>query len=476
MTSSLSGARLASQLGSLSGTSPAYQWLADRLRGQILDGRIVVGDRVPSERTAALALGLSRTTVTTAYSLLRAEGYLVSRQGSNTVVALPADAMERPDETPHYLSTTTAGDEIDLTVASLPAPQILGALAVEAAQQLPSHLAGHGLHPLGIRPLRAAIAARLTRRGLPTTSDQIVVTQGALHGWDLVLRALLRPGDAVVVEQPTYPAVLDAARSHSARLVPLGVGPNGWQPFRQRKGTVPPVLAHVIPEYQNPTGHRASPAQRTALFGWLPDTQVVIDESCAELDFGEARPPMAAADRTGRAITVGTVSKTVWAGLRVGWIRADPAQVRRFAMLRGGQDLATPVLDQLLAVACLAHLDEILSERARTLVRRRDHLLAALATTLPDWRCTKPGGGLSLWADLGAHSSTQLVLDARRLGVRITAGPRFSATGTHDRFVRLPFSLPEPVLTDAVERLGRAVSGQRTSDPGAPDPTTAWTA
>jgi DNA-binding transcriptional MocR family regulator len=474
MTTSMSATRLASQLGAPGRSSPAYQWLADRLRGQILDGRIVVGDRVPSERTAALAFGLSRTTVTTAYTLLRAEGYLVSRQGSNTVVALPADAMDRPDDvTP---AAPAAGGEIDLTVAALPAPPMLGALAVEAAHQLPAQLGGHGLHPMGLRPLRAAIAARFTRRGLPTTVEQILITQGALHGWDLVLRALLRPGDTAVVEQPTYPAVLDAARSHSARLVPLGVGPTGWQPLRQRKGTVAPVLAHVVPEFQNPTGHRPEDAQRSALFRWLPETRVGIDETCAELDFDTPRPPMAAADRTGTAITVGTLSKTVWAGLRVGWIRADAALVRRIAMLRGGQDLATPVLDQLLAVACLDHLDEILPERVRTLARRRDHLLAAIEHTLPDWRSTRPDGGLALWVDLGARSSTQLALDARGHGVRVTAGPRFSVTGTHDRFVRLPFCLPEPVLTEAVARLGRAVSGQRATDQDAPDPTRAWTA
>ncbi len=469
----ISADRLAQQLGAPQAGPAAYRWLADRMRALVLDGRLVVGDRVPSERATAAALGLSRTTVTAAFTQLRVEGFLQSRQGSSTVVSLPSAGMDRPDDdllargertrAAAHGSTRGAGggvnaggEPIDLTIAALPAPAILGELAQQAAEQLSGYLSGPGLHPLGIRPLRAAIAAHLTGRGLPTSTDQILVTQGALHGWDLVLRSLVKPGDAVLVEQPTYPGVLDAAAAHHARILPMAVSQDGWQ-MRDRQGPTPSV-ALVMADFQNPTGLNATRAQRRALLRALPNTVVVVDETIAELALVPPQPPLASLDASGRTITLGTLSKTVWAGLRLGWVRADPLLVRRMSLRRGGQDLATPVLDQLLALGCLQNLDRILPPRLDLLRGRRDHLVEALTVAAPGWTFARPDGGLVLWVDLGAGSSTQLAMDVRSAGVRITPGPRFSATGTHDRFVRIPFTLPEQVLDQAVKALTTAAS------------------
>ena len=117
----------------------------------------------------------------------------------------------------------------DLTVAAAPAPvQLLDAVAAATADLRPL-LAGHGLHPYGLPALRTAVAAHLSRRGLPTVSEQVMVTNGALAGWDLLLRTVTRPGQRALVEQPTYPAALDAVAAAHLRPVPLPVTADGWE-------------------------------------------------------------------------------------------------------------------------------------------------------------------------------------------------------------------------------------------------------
>lgn len=439
--------------------------LADALRAEVLDGRVVVGDRLPAERQLAGQLGVSRATVTAALGVLRAEGYLTSRQGSGTVVAMPADGVDRPDE------PMASPARLDLTIAALAAPPELGALALEAAGRLPALLSGPGLHPLGLRDLRRAIAARLTRGGLPTTTAQVLVTQGALHGWDLLLRAETRPGAHVLMEQPNYPAAADSARAHALRLLPLGVDAGGWQ---VPAGGPPAALALLTPDHQNPTGAYADEAQRRALLAALPGTRLVDDQTFTELGLDEppgGPPPPLGALGGERVITVGSLSKLVWAGLRIGWIRADAALVTRLASARTTQDLAAPVLDQLLAVAVFAHLDRLRADRLGQLRERRTALAGAVADA--GWVTTPPAGGVVLWADLGGLSSTRLAVAAAREGIRVAPGTRFSLSGTHDRWLRLPYSHPAPVLLDAVARLRRAAGRIDSAGSGVP---ARWTA
>lgn len=450
--------------------------LAAGLRGLVLDGRLLSGTRLPAERELAAALGLARATVSHSYDRLRSEGYLVSRQGAGTVVRLPAPRFDRPDE-----GAVSGPDVIDLTVAALPAPSVLTQAAAAALDGLSGQVAGNGMHPLGLPALRSAVAARYTARGLPTTVEQVLICSGALHGWNLLLRTLSRPGAPVVVEQPTYPAVLDAALAHHVRVHPLPVDPGGWDLSQLATPARAPVLAHLTLDGQNPTGLWADDPSRRRLFAALhPETVVVVDETLTDLPHGApvTRPGPALARRGTTVVALGSMSKSFWAGLRVGWIRGPAELIRRLAAARSSDNLATSVFDQLLSVQLLGLADQVLPDRRAMLAGRRDVLLDALATYAPGWSATSPQGGLSLWVDLGGVSSTRLAQRAREFGVRITPGPRFTVTGTHDRWTRLPFALPQDRLSEAVRLLataaatdaGGAVSRRR----GGPE--TAWTA
>jgi DNA-binding transcriptional MocR family regulator len=155
-------------------------------------------------------------------------------------------------------------------------------------------------------------------------------------------------------------------------------------------------------------------------------------------------------------VTLGSLSKPVWGGLRLGWIRASADLVRRLAVQRAATDLAGSVLDQLVGVAILDRLDDIAADRRIQLRGQRDALIAALRVELPGWRVPVPEGGLSIWAELDAPLCTPLTLAAGQLGVQLVPGSRFGLDGTLERFLRLPFALSAAELTDAVRRVALA--------------------
>ena len=156
------------------------------------------------------------------------------------------------------------------------------------------------------------------------------------------------------------------------------------------------------------------------------------------------------------------MSKTFWAGLRIGWIRANPALVQRLAAARAALDIASPVFEQLVAVELLARgRDDHGAPARRPRASAATRSPRRWASTCPEWRFRLPAGGLSLWVELDAPRSTALAAVADRHGVRLAAGPRFGVDGAFERFMRLPFSLPAPVLEEAAARLAvawRAVS------------------
>ncbi|MGR6321082.1 PLP-dependent aminotransferase family protein [Micromonospora soli] len=463
MTSQVRGVQLARLLGqwhALPGRrrSPDYAALAAAVRGLLADGRLPLGVRLPAERELAEALRISRTTVTAAYRELRESGHLASRRGAGSWTMLPGT---------HRVASTGLWtplddrDMIDLGVAALSAPPQLATAARAAAEDLPRYLGGAGYHPTGIIELREAVARSYTERGLPTSPEQIMVTSGTQHALDLVLRLALSPGGGVLVESPTYPNALAALSARRARITTHGLAADGdgWDAdlllgsIRQSR----PKLAYLIPEFQNPTGHLMAADLRERLVGaaHAAGTDLVVDESFVDLplDGTELPPPVATFDRHSRVISIGGMSKPYWGGLRIGWVRASAPQVQRLAAARVGVDMASPVLDQLVAVHLLADAPAIVAARRTQLAAQRDALVGALAERLPDWRVAAPRGGVTLWVELDGPISSALARAAEEVGVRLAPGPRFGLDGTLERFLRLPFTLPAADLVEAVGRL-----------------------
>ncbi len=467
--STISAAQLAGLLGDWRAGDRARHGLAVRLRALVLDARIPLETRLPAQRSLASALGVSRTTVSAAYDQLARDGYLRTRRGAGSFAAVPGGLRGVPD-------ALAPADGVDLRVAAFPAPALLEDLAARAAGDLARWLDNHGYDPLGLPPLRRAIADRFSARGLATRPEQILVTSGALHALDLTLRALVPRGRPVIAELPTYPAALDALRAAGCRLRTVPVTTKGWDldVFEATVRQTSPVLAYLIPDFQNPTGAPMETALRRTMLARLgrAGAVTVVDETFVGLDLGsEPREPQApAAACASGVVTLGSLSKSAWGGLRVGWVRAEPSVIARIATVRSTSDMASPVLDQLLGVRVLEHLDEILTERRALLLERYRRLAGALADQLGSWRWTPPTGGLALWAELPAPFSTTLALRARDHGVHLAPGPRFGAAGLLERYLRLPFTQPPDRLEHAVSTLAALVRHDSGRDRPPPPP------
>jgi len=464
VTSVVQGPQLARLLGKwqLDGghrVAPDYITLAGAVRGLLVDGRLPLGVRLPAERELAGALGISRTTVTAAYRQLRDSGHLASRRGAGSWTAMPRGATVASSG---LWTVDGEPDLLDLGVAALPAPEQLAAAAAEALVELPRYASGMGYHPAGLPELRAAVAEGYAARGLPTSPGQIMITGGVQHALDLAVRLLAPPAQPVLVESPTYPNALAALAARRARVLTVGLDESGWDTDLLLTGIARnrPRMAYLVPEFQNPTGHLMPVELREQLpaAAHAAGTDLVVDESFVDLSFEVNRmpPPVASFDRHARVLSIGGMSKPYWGGLRIGWIRASAPLVQRLVAARVGVDMAGPVLDQLVGARLLTRAGEVVAQRRSMLRRRRDALVAALRDELPDWRMRVPAGGVTLWVELDAPVSSVLARSAEHYGVRLAPGPRFGVDGTLERFLRLPFTLPESDLADAVKRIAAA--------------------
>ncbi len=491
--SSLTASALARLLGAWNlGAAPAYRELADVVRLLVLDGRVALDTALPSERALAEALAVSRTTVTAAYGLLRDQGFLSSGQGSRSRTRIPRAAtagttMSRGPlpNTPDSGGLAAAGlapglaapglaappGLIDLAYSSLPASGELVHRAFAAAlTELPALLPGFGYDAMGLLPLREAVAARYTAAGVPTAADQVLVTSGAQHALNIVLRALAGRHDRVLVEHPSYPNALDAIRAAGCRAVPVAfAAPIAGKP--EGRATVAwdmhglqaalaqqrPRLAYVVPDFHNPTGQLMPDLQRRQLVkaAAAAGTTLVVDETLRELNLdGAATTPVAAFSPA--VVTIGTLSKSHWGGLRTGWIRASRDMIQRFAAARTSLDLGGPVMEQLAAAHLVRAMDEPLPARLAALRENRAALLELLSGHLPEWETLYPSGGLSAWCKLPAPISTALTVIAPDFGIRLAAGPRFGIGGAFERYLRVPFTLPPGKLETAVLALRSA--------------------
>ena len=501
MSVSLTPGSLARLLGEWNvGAAPAYRELADVVRLLILDGRVALDVALPSERSLAAALGISRTTVTAAYALLREQGFLSSGQGSRSRSCIPSQGPLHAGGHDGALRLSGApglavpDGILDLAYASLPASgEVVHRAFAAALTELPALLPGFGYDALGVGPLREAIAARYTAAGVPTTAAQVLVTSGAQHALNIVLRTLAGPsGTKVLVEHPSYPNALDAIRAAGCRPVPVAMpaaapggaghngestaagstaqaatacphglhsGAGGWDLEAMETALLQqrPAMAYVVPDFHNPTGRLMPDSQRRRLVkaAAASGTVLVVDETLRELNLdGAASTPMAAFSPA--VVSLGSLSKSHWAGLRTGWIRASEPLIQRFAAARTTLDLGGPVVEQLAGAHLVNAMTEPLPDRLSALRENRDTLVELIREHLPGWEPEWPDGGLSVWCRLPAPISTALAVLAPDVGIRLAAGPRFGVGGAFEQYLRLPFTLPPEQLETAVLALRSA--------------------
>lgn len=292
------------------------------------------------------------------------------------------------------------------------------------------------------------------------------MTTGAQSSLAVATRLLVAPGDRVVTESPSYPNAMETLRGGHARIVAHAMGDDGWhlptlEATLRRSGA---VLALLMPDFHNPTGALMDEESRARLGQALrrTGTTSLVDESSAELFLDDLRMPTPFAAHHAGSVTVGSASKALWGGFRVGWIRAPHDLVPRLLRARVTLDLGSSVMDQL-AVSCLFDdLEPALADRRASLRHGRDTLVTHLRSQLPGWSFRVPSGGLSLWCRLPDPVGPGVVAAAEELGLLSVPGGRFGADGGLDTHLRLPFTGDPTTFPEAVRRLALAYEQART--------------
>lgn len=428
-----------------------YLRLAEAMTDLIRSNTLPDGTILPSQRSLAEALGIARGTVTRVYETLAAKDLIEARQGTGSRIRSPGAVGSLPSDARLVTYTGHHGTEIDLTSGALPGlPLVADAFAAIDHTALAAEVATDGYHPKGIQSLRDAVADRYTREGLDTSPDQILVTSGAQHAVWLIAHALVSHGDEVIVEEPTYRGALEAFRHAGGQLVSVPVRARGLDLdyLRRRLAHRAPRLLYCQPSVHNPTGIALSRSRHRELAELTARSGVTVvdDTSFADLALTEVPPPLPG------AMLVGTASKLFWGGLRVGWIRTTPELVERLVALRRAADLAAPVADQLVTASLLAGTADARALRATALNSCLAEAEAVLRARRPSWSWQRPAGGTGLWIDTGANAVT-LVEHARRRGVRLVAGPAFSAFNGFAQHVRIPYWHPADAIAEALDRI-----------------------
>jgi DNA-binding transcriptional MocR family regulator len=450
------------------GSGPVYRRLANGMRSAVLRGDLAPGSRVPAERNLARLLAVSRTTVVSAYEILRQEGWLESRQGSGTTVRSAPRRSERVPEPPSFRRHPVyrsliegSGGTIEFLGAHLSGSGAISDEIVTLKEGIARLARGHGYLPAGLPELRRGIAKRLDARGLPTREDQVLVTSGAQQAIGLVASLFLQRGDAVALESPTYLGAMDLFTNAGAHLVPVPVGDRGVsaEVLRDVVERASPRLVYLVPTFHNPTGLLVPEATRRAIARIAEETGVPIveDDTLADLTLGpEPPPPIAAFSREGPVVTVGSLSKVLWGGLRIGWIRAPEPILARLTRLKILTDLGSSILSQLAAVELLARIEAIRRARRREVRTKYGRMTRLLKSLLPSWSWTAPAGGLTLWVKLPHGDATGFAQVALRHGVAVVPGPLASPDGSGTDRLRLPFVHEADTMAEGMQRLARA--------------------
>ena len=473
--------------------TPLYQQIEMFLRQSIVAGTLAPTTRLPAARQVARDLGVSRITVENAYAVLEADGLVERRAGSGTYVqqpeTLPArggsdtqdwplwqhDAlstaglarMHAPAERaplarhPHPIAFTGFGDP-----RRFPVDEFYRAIKDVMRRDGIAALEFDDRHGYG--PLRATIAHVLASQGVQARADSILITSGSQQALMLVAQILLKPGDVVLVESPTYDLALDLFRAQHLKLVGCPIDAAGMQvellePLLQQHH---PKLIYTIPNFQNPTGACMSLPRRHQLIALADRYNIPIleDDFVGDLRYeGRVQPALKALDPGGRVIYVGTFSKMIMPGLRVGFLVAEGPIYDLLAQLKRVNDLMTSTLMQraLEVYVTVGRYQAHVRRSCQVYRRRRDTIVQAISRELPAGvQVLSPQGGLFVWLRLPEGvSAVQLLPLAAEEGVEYAPGPRFfpqPADGA--RYMRLNFATQTPEgIDEGIRRLGRAM-------------------
>ena len=464
-----------------------YEALAEEITAAIRSGTLSTGDRLPSVRAMAASHDVNVSTVFQAYYLLEARGLVRARARSGYFVAGPA-------KSPHAFETTSRPNsesvEVDVSErvfaileattkrevvpfgSAFPSPQLfplsrLARTLAATVQKLDPRVSIEYLIQ-GNAQLRRQIARRYLTDGIAIQTDDLVVTNGAMEALNLCLTATTQPGDAVVIESPTFYAALQALERHRLRAIEVPTHPDEGIDLDALADVLKrhrPRACWLMTNFQNPLGSTMPDAKKRDLVALLArhHTPLIEDDVYGELHFGAQRPkPAKAFDTEGWVLHCSSFSKCLAPGYRVGW--AAPGRfVRDVARLKLSTSLTASVPAETTLAAFLERggYDRHLRQLRGALAQQQQAMIAAIARHFPAaTRITRPHGGYFLWAELPAGiDAMDLHRKALACNISIAPGPIFSSRAEFGNFLRLNYGSPwDDRAEDAMATLGKLMT------------------
>lgn len=472
---------------------PLHQQLYEELRQAILTGRLLPGQKVPSTRSLAQLLEISRTTVTQSYDQLLSEGYLETRVGSGTYVCdqLPDDLLHstpvnvKAQSSPSPIALSQYGDRLRQAPFAL---QPEAALLINFRYGRPDfrgfplalwrklllrccreNLAwlDYALEFQGYRPLRQAIARYLARaRAVQCDPQQIIITNGTQQALDLIMRLLMNPGDRIALEDPSYLSARRVFLSHGAELVPVPVDNAGLQVDKLvHLATNAIRLVYVTPSHQFPTGSILSLSRRLELLSWVQQHRCLIieDDYDSEYRYGDRPiPALHGLDRHHSVLYIGTFSKVLFPSLRIGYLVVPEPLVSLFAQAKWLSDRQLPTLEQHVLAEFIdaGHLESHIRKMRSRYDQRRQVLVQALKSHFGN-RVIIFGETAGIHVMVKLHTpwkDADVIERAAQMGVGLmSAQPHYADPGDRGEFIFGYGELDEEQIATGIDKLAQAL-------------------
>ena len=482
---------------------PLYVQLCDQLRALVHGGDLRPGDRIPASRELAQHLGVHRTTVANAYAELESEGLIEGHVGRGTFIRANWRPLQIAPPPPSLVpggairweslfADERGDDALDRLLRAMPASGISFVVAHPPAESFPlaemrsccnAVLRREGARILqygatdGYPPLRKALLELLRTEGLQAREENLLITDGCQQALDLICKAFLRPGDAVILENPTYPGTIALLNAARARCLGVPVrtedGPGATlgldlDALEQTLAANRVKLMFLMPDFHNPTGLSMSLAARRRLLEIASKHQVPIVEDhiyARLLGRGERLPSLKQLDRANVVMQTDSVSKIAFPGLRLGWMVAPANVIERLRVVKQSTDLHTDQLSQAVVAEftrrglLVRHVERVRKMCGSRLAATEEALVRHMPA---ETRWTHPTGGMSIWLELPpGFDANELLVRARERGVVFAPGRYFYVQSPQPNTLRLSFSeVDERQIARGVSILGNVLRSE----------------
>ncbi|MBF4694094.1 MocR-like pyridoxine biosynthesis transcription factor PdxR [Fusibacter ferrireducens] len=475
--------------------TPIYRQIVNQMRQKIISGEWTNGYPLPSERKLSEILEVNRTTVNKAYMELKSDGFILSQTGKGTVVQgqiskemqnrdlfvprlqwqqlLNHDIYKNDSSLIKKVMNSANEKEMITLAGGFVNASLIDVDQIEKIMNLCFKKYGERLFcassVFGLYELRELVASRMKQKGINAHINQVIITSGSQQGLEYFTRSLIKPGDMVIVEEPSYLGAIEIFKAYGAQVVGIPIDHEGMRVDILEKYLLKyrPKFIYTIPTYQNPSGVTLSIERRNQLLelAYLYRIPILEDDPYSDIVLeGPKMPALKALDRFGYVTYIGTISKNMFMGLRIGWVISDERLIEAFGSLKQISDLHTNTLGQYLLIELIKN--KVLEAHMARLIPIYRHNKKLMVDTIksydvPEMAITPSNGGFYIWCRLPQNlNMNEFVQKCSEYKVLIMPGEPFFAGGTvGENYIRINYSAPSDTeIIEGIKRLMHAIN------------------